>query len=105
MHINLSKSMSEVFLPYNQTRKISKIVYRLKLNAWATKYTKDIHCICSTETLITVQHILCDCPVLMELYKQSNISFEENTLKKILLSEDLLRYIDVILKTSIGKML
>ena len=104
-----NKSIKEYesgFLPFNQTRKISNIVFRLRLNAWATKYTKNIHCVCSTDAFISVQHILYDCPVLKELYTQNNISAHEDmNLKTLLQSEMLLKYIDVLFKTSIGRYL
>ena len=100
------KDYERGFVPVDQTRKISNIVYRLRLNSWATKYTKNIHCICSQENFITVQHILCECPLLKELYKQNNISINENmNVNNLLLNEDLIKYIEVLMHTEIGRLL
>ena len=66
---------SDFFTAHNKklfcSRQIEVIIYKLRLNAWNTKYCKNVSCSCSD--VITVHHILFDCPVLKILYKMKGI--------------------------------
>ena len=53
------------------TRKIEILIYKLRLNAWNTKFSKDVTCICAKR--ISVHHLLFECPVLRNLYKSKEI--------------------------------
>ena len=53
------------------SRKSSRLLLRLRLNSWNTKYVKDVKCVCGEE--ITIKHLLLECHFLQDLYLQSNI--------------------------------
>ena len=70
-----TKSNSSVFgIIKGQTRRISSLALRLYLNAWRTKFCKDIFCSC--KEMITLDHVIFNCKDfehLRELIKVSNI--------------------------------
>ena len=70
-----TKSNSSVFgIIKGQTRRISSLALRLYLNAWGTKFCKDIFCSC--KEMITLDHVIFNCKDfehLRELIKVSNI--------------------------------
>ena len=70
-----TKTNSSVFgIIKGQTRRISSLALRLYLNAWRTKFCKDIFCSC--KEIITLDHVIFNCKDfehLRELIKVSNI--------------------------------
>ncbi len=62
------------FICDSDNRQITGLIYRLKLNAFKTKYSQNIKCICGKE--ISPQHILYKCkalkPFLPEILTQEN---------------------------------
>ena len=57
-------------------RRISSLAIRLHLNAWTTKFCKDIYCTC--KEAITIDHILFHCKDLESIHKLVNVkSIEE----------------------------
>ena len=89
---NQSNCKPIVLSNLNCSRKISSLIFRLKLNALKTKFVKNIRCICGTT--ISVSHILLNCQQIRSLLP---ISF---TTKR--LSEDNLHHELADLKTMIG---
>ena len=55
----------------SSSRHIESTSYKLRLNAWNTKYSKNVACTCSDS--ISVHHLLFDCPILIDLYKNKGI--------------------------------
>ena len=105
-NVKSAYSDDNLYNPCQQSRTISKLIYRLRLNAWATKYSKNINCICSNTEIITVQHILCDCPFMKELYIQEKLTLPSTDKYKLLLNcEDFVNYARIINKSPIGKFL
>eukprot|EP00745_Piridium_sociabile_P029217 TRINITY_DN4763_c1_g1_i13.p1 TRINITY_DN4763_c1_g1~~TRINITY_DN4763_c1_g1_i13.p1 ORF type:complete len:239 (+),score=0.05 TRINITY_DN4763_c1_g1_i13:231-947(+) len=52
-------------LPTMHSRQITSLMYRFRLNAFRTKCSKNIHCICGKQ--ITVNHLLVHCPGVRQL--------------------------------------
>lgn len=53
--------------PVFQQRKISSLICRLRLNAWKTKYCKNVVCICSMP--ISLNHVIFQCPAMKQFLK------------------------------------
>jgi ribonuclease HI len=66
-------------------RPILKIVLKLRLNAWKTKYVKDVNCVCGNA--LSINHLLIpDCMFLSDLYKVHNIELSTKDILIILQS-------------------
>ena len=59
------------FKSLSSSRSNDAIIYKIRLNAWNTKYSKNITCTCSEP--ITIHHLVFDCPVLKDLYRNKGI--------------------------------
>ena len=66
-----SKCFGTHFECFSCSRNIEIIILKLRLNAWNTKFSKDIRCSCSN--IISVHHVLFECPVLTELYRRKGL--------------------------------
>ena len=62
--------VSTTIIPFS--RPISRLIYKLKLNTWRTKFVKNITCMCSEK--ITINHIIFDCPQLLTLYEKHGVA-------------------------------
>ena len=86
-------------------RSIMNIIMKLRLNSWATKFSKNISCCCSMDTKITIEHMIFQCPYLNNLYKENDISINKTNLKDILESELIYEIAQVIRKSDLFKFL
>ena len=85
-------------------RKSSKLLLRLRLNTWNTKYVKDVKCICNEE--ITIQHILFECQFLQTLYLQRNIDTKSFTnINNLLYDQKILDIINILLESPLAELL
>ena len=88
----------------NASRKISRLVYKLRLNSWNTKFSKNVVCACSS--IISIEHIIFDCPILTALYQENNVIIDRNeSVYNIVHSPSIFDIIVVILKCPIGRLL
>ena len=102
---------SNFFTAHNEKffcpRQIEVIIYKLRLNAWNTKYCKNVSCSCSD--VITVHHILFDCPVLKILYKMKGIDLttKYGDIRGILYDsqQDIISIAEAISRSAVGKLL
>jgi len=78
-------------------RQLTKILYKLRTNSWKTKYVKDILCDCGST--ITIQHIVCDCPILSDLYKEKGVVVTGRNLDNILYSSDIVVVAQVLMSS------
>ena len=72
------------------SRYLARVIYRLRLNSWNTKYSQNVTCIC--KNFLFVKHILLECPITTELFQKKN-GHDLNTynnLKDILYNNDVL---------------
>ena len=42
-------------------RYLARVIYKLRLNSWNTKYSQNATCIC--KNMLSVKHILLECPI------------------------------------------
>ena len=49
-------------LSTTRSRQIMSLMFKLRLNAFRTKFTKDIKCLCGNQ--ITIKHFLLHCPIV-----------------------------------------
>ena len=91
---------SVLYLP----RKSSKLLLRLRLNTWNTKYVKDVKCICNEE--ITIQHILFECQSLQLLYMQRNIDTKSfSNINNLLYDQKIIDIINILLESPLAELL
>ena len=50
------------------SRYLARVVYKLRLNTWNTKYSQNMTCVC--KNILSVKHILLECPITTELFQK-----------------------------------
>ena len=102
----LSKFFTAHFEKFSCPRQTEVIIYKLRLNAWNTKYCKNVLCSCSN--IITVHHILFDCPVLKILYttKGIDLNAKYGDIRGVLYGsqQDVISIAEVISRSTVGKL-
>ena len=77
---------------------------KLRLNSWSTKFSKDVTCCCSTDTKITIEHIIFHCPYMNNLYQENDINIDNNrNLVDVLGSEIVFKIAKTLIKSNLGK--
>ena len=101
MNPKLTKSFIDILtLP----RKASKLLLKLRLNVWKTKYVEGIKCICKEN--IDIDHILCKCEFMNNLYHQNNIIIDSTKdIKDILNDKNIIRVLNILLESPIANLL
>ena len=49
------------FVIHSCLRYLAKVIYKLCLNTWSTKYSQNVTCVC--KNILSVKHILLECPI------------------------------------------
>ena len=109
----LEKSMQQRFILKRQnatsfcSRYFASLIYRLRCNAWKTKYVPNVVCICSQQ--ISVHHIIFECPSLTAIFQDSGINVKDhydNVIDLLSSSSDILMLImKLIANSPVGKLL
>ena len=47
------------------SRYLARVIYKLRLNSWNTKYSQNVTCVC--KNILSVKHILFESPITTEL--------------------------------------
>jgi ribonuclease HI len=102
-HCIHSKFNTNVHEFLNCPRHISKIIFKLRLNTWNTKYSKEVKCICNEN--ISIYHILAQCPIITYLIKSKNIVVNPERATDILYETDVIEIANIILKSGLGNRL
>ena len=85
-------------------RKSSRLLLRLRLNSWNTKYVKEVKCVCGEG--ITIKHLLHECNYLQDLYLQRNIDTKVFTDINILLyDEKIFEIVNILLDSPLSELL
>jgi len=50
------------------SRYLARVIYKLSLNSWNTKYSQNVTCVC--KNILSVKHILFKCPITTELFQK-----------------------------------
>ena len=51
----------------SRSRYLARVIYKLRLNSWNTKYSQNVTCVC--KNIISVKHILIECPITINLFQ------------------------------------
>jgi ribonuclease HI len=79
---------------YSCNRHLSKLIYKLKLNAWNTKFSQNVVCVCSQQ--ISVKHIFFECPVLLKLYAEKSLKMKNFDISSIFDSDIIVDIVKII---------
>ena len=50
------------------SRYLARVIYKLRLNSWNSKYSQNVICVC--KNILSVKHILLECPFTTELFQK-----------------------------------
>ena len=78
------------------SRHINSLIYKLRLNSWNTKFSKDVTCVCGDN--ISVNHILFECRTLSTAFRQKGLNLQRTDGQKILTSSSASEIAAVILQ-------
>ena len=53
------------------SRYLVRVIYKLRLNSWNTKYSQNVTCVC--KNILSVQHILLKCPIATQFFKKKKL--------------------------------
>jgi ribonuclease HI len=94
---NFNSNAHEVL---NCPRHISKIIYKLRLNSWNTKFSKDVKCLCNEN--ISVRHLLIHCPIIKNQLKDKNILINPEQPLNVLYQSSAIEIADIIVHSGFG---
>ena len=85
---------------FNVQNNIGKLLLKLRLNSWKTKYCKDIKCICGN--ILDIDHVLFSCVKIIPLYQSNSIDITQYTNKEMLLESDMtIRIMEILLLSGV----
>ena len=61
------KKRSKFAIP-SCSRYLARVIYKLRLNSWNTKYSQNVTCVC--KNILSVKHILLECAITIESLKK-----------------------------------
>ena len=86
------------------SRHLARIVYKLRLNSWNTKFSSNVTCSCSQK--LSVFQLLLDCPILQQLYADNGVNFDQiEDIHQLLYSPEIIKIASILCHTSIGRLL
>ena len=50
------------------SRYLARVIYKLRLNSWNTKYSQNVTCVC--KNILSVKHILLECAITIVIKKK-----------------------------------
>ena len=63
------------------SRYLARVIYKLRLNTWSTKYSHNVTCVC--KNIISVKHILLECSITTKLFQKKGYDFNACNTKEI----------------------
>jgi ribonuclease HI/exonuclease III len=88
----------------NCPRKISKLIYKFRLNSWCTKFSENVYCCCYNK--LSIQHILFDCPFLNRVFLAEGVSIDrQESLYNVVHSSSFVSVARLVLSSPVGKLL
>ena len=86
------------------SRYLARVIYKLRLNSWNTKYSKNVTCIC--KNILSVKHILLECPITTELFQKNGYDLNAyNNVRDILYNTDVItNIVKSIVHSPVGKL-
>ena len=86
------------------SRYLARVIYKLRLNSWNTKYSQNVTCVC--KNILCVKHILLECPITTELFQKNGYDLNAyNNVRDILYNTDVITNIfKSIVHSPVGKL-
>ena len=83
---------------------LARVIYKLRLNTWNTKYSQNVTCVC--KNILSIKHILLECPITTELFQKNGYDFNAcNNVRDILYNPDIISSIvKLIVYSPVGKL-
>ena len=66
MYKQIEKSKSAI---PSCSRYLARVIYKLRLNSWNTKYSQNVTCVC--KNILSVKYILLEYPITTELFQKN----------------------------------
>ena len=85
------------------SRYLARVIYKLRLNSWNTKYSQNVTCVC--KNILSVKHILLECPITTELFQKNGYDLHAyNNVRDILYNNDVItNIVKSIVHSPVGK--
>ena len=102
LYINKLKK-SKLAIP-SCSRYLARVLYKLRLNSWNTKYSQNVTCVC--KNILSVKHILLECPITTELFQKNGYDLHAyNNVRDILYNNDIIiNIVRLIVHSPVGKL-
>ncbi len=86
------------------SRYLARVIYKLRLNSWNTKYSQNVTCVC--KNILSVKHILLECPITTELFQKNGYDLHAyNNVRDILYNNDVItNIVKSIVHSPVGKL-
>jgi hypothetical protein len=88
---------------YSCNRHLSKLIFKLKLNAWNTKFSQNVVCVCSQQ--ISVQHLFFECPFLLNLYAEKSLTMNNFDISSVFENEIIVEIVKIISSSPVCSLL
>ena len=85
------------------SRYLARVIYKLRLNSWNTKYSHNVTCVC--KNTLSVKHILLECPITTGLFQKNGYDLNAyNNVRDILYNTDAItNIVKSIVHSPVGK--
>ena len=85
------------------SRYLARVIYKLRLNSWNTKYSQNVTCVC--KNVLSVKHIL-ECPITTELFQTNGYDLHAyNNVRDILYNNEVItNIVKSIVHSPVGKL-
>ena len=86
------------------SRYLARVIYKLRLNSWNTKYSQNVTCVC--KNILSVKHILLECPITTELFQKNGYDLHAyNNVRDVLYNNDVItNIVKSIVHSPVGKL-
>ena len=87
------------------SRYLARVIYKLRLNSWNTKYSQNVTRVC--KNTLSVKHILLECPITTELFQKNGYDLNAyNNVREILYNTDVItNTVKSIVNSPVGKLI
>ena len=83
------------------SRYLARVIYKLRLNLWNTKYSQNVTCVC--KNILPVKHMLLQYPITTELFQKNGLTC--SNVRYILYYTDVINSIvELIVYSPVGKL-
>ena len=80
------------FVILSCSRYLARVIYKLRLNSWNTKYSQNVTCVC--KNILSVKHILLEWPITTEVFQKNGYNLNAcHNVRYILHNTDVINHI------------